>query len=60
VEVLHISGGCLSRVTKERREFRWTAVGRRAFWFLFVAHKKELACRSDKPASEAKQRTKAD
>jgi hypothetical protein len=22
VEVLHISGGCLSRVTKERRKFR--------------------------------------
>jgi hypothetical protein len=25
VEVLHICGGCLSRVTKERREFRRTS-----------------------------------
>ena len=42
-----ISGGCLSGTTKECSEFRRTAVGRRAFWSLFVAHKKYLARRCD-------------
>ncbi len=41
IEIKHqISGGCLSGTTKECSEFRRTAVGRRAFWSLFVAHKK--------------------
>jgi hypothetical protein len=42
-----ISGGCLNAALQARSEFRRTAVGRRAFWFLFVAHKKELARRGE-------------
>lgn len=48
VEVRHISGGCLSRVTKERREFRRIAVGRRAFLGTLLSRTtKYLACRGE-------------
>jgi hypothetical protein len=53
---IHISSGFLNGATQECSEFRRIAVGRHVFGFLFVAHKKELARRCDKPASASKAR----
>ena len=54
VEVLHISGGCLNVATKERSEFRRTAVGRRASLVTFLSRtRKLLARRCDEPTSDS-------
>ncbi|MBQ0131742.1 MAG: hypothetical protein KBT18_06080, partial [Comamonas sp.] len=53
VEVLHISGGCLSKVTKERREFRRTASQTR-FLVPFCRTQKGTRLPGRDPASELK------
>ena len=57
VEVLLISGGCVSAAPVARSEFRRTAVGRRASLVTFLSRtRKSLGHRDELPASDDKTR----